>query len=243
MTQIHKTLKQMRIARNLTQEDVASKIGLTRQAISSYESGRTQPPIEILLKFAEIYGVELDEILYENKDSRQIKNTETKYLKLASEITLIFWCSFHLINIILMFIANTFYPLDESVTIVNTSLDKAVSASAQKNIDLYFQLSHIGSSFETYTDDILLFGGLALLILDFIAKPPAGAKQKCRYIGILFCVSIMIILLSYIMLPSFWINTWVTLQFNWYIIILLTLSNIAAMWIKRKIKRKVEITK
>ena len=40
MAEIWKNLKQLRAARNLTQEDVASKIGLTRQAISSYESGR-----------------------------------------------------------------------------------------------------------------------------------------------------------------------------------------------------------
>ena len=41
MSNIHKNLKQLRLSKKLTQENVAGKIGVTRQAISSYESGRT----------------------------------------------------------------------------------------------------------------------------------------------------------------------------------------------------------
>ena len=55
MTDIHKNLKKLRLAKNLTQENVAQKIGVTRQAISGYESGRTQPVIDLLMKFAELH--------------------------------------------------------------------------------------------------------------------------------------------------------------------------------------------
>ena len=87
MTDIHKNLKQLRLLRNLTQEEVAQKIGLTRQAISSYESGRTQPGIDLLMKFAEIYEVPLDEILYgkklENHDLKKIRIVFTIIVAIA----------------------------------------------------------------------------------------------------------------------------------------------------------------
>lgn len=38
---IHDNLRQLRLGSGLTQEQVAEKIGLTRQALSSYESGHS----------------------------------------------------------------------------------------------------------------------------------------------------------------------------------------------------------
>lgn len=61
---IHDHLRHLRKASGLTQEQVAQQVGLTRQALSSYESGRTRPDIETLMKLAEIYGTDLDGVLY-----------------------------------------------------------------------------------------------------------------------------------------------------------------------------------
>ena len=61
---IHQNLRDLRTARNLTQEQVAAQLNVTRQAVSSYESGRTRPDIDTLLRLAEIYQVSLDQILY-----------------------------------------------------------------------------------------------------------------------------------------------------------------------------------
>ena len=61
---ISQNLKDLRRLSSLTQEQVAEKVGLTRQAISSYESGRTQPDLAMLEKLAAVYGVELTDVLY-----------------------------------------------------------------------------------------------------------------------------------------------------------------------------------
>ena len=61
---ISQNLKDLRRLSGLTQEQVAQRVGLTRQAISSYESGRTQPDITMLEKLAEVYGAELTDVLY-----------------------------------------------------------------------------------------------------------------------------------------------------------------------------------
>lgn len=61
---ISQNLKDLRRLSGLTQEQVAEKVGLTRQAISSYESGRTQPDLAMLEQLAEVYGVEITDVLY-----------------------------------------------------------------------------------------------------------------------------------------------------------------------------------
>ena len=68
MSGIHSYLKETRIDKGLTQEEVADRIGLTRQAVSAYESGKRQPGIDILMKLAEIYEVNIENLLYGKKD-------------------------------------------------------------------------------------------------------------------------------------------------------------------------------
>ena len=84
MTDIHSHLKALRRARELTQEAVARQMGLTRQAVSSHESGRTQPDLETLARYGEVYGVSLQEILYGGsprpQDSSLLGSEEMKTL-------------------------------------------------------------------------------------------------------------------------------------------------------------------
>lgn len=64
MTKISKCIKKLRIEKNLTQEAVANQLFVTRQTVSSWESGRTEPDIETLCKLSELFGVEVEELIY-----------------------------------------------------------------------------------------------------------------------------------------------------------------------------------
>lgn len=57
-------LKELRKKAGLKQEDVAKKLGLSIYAISLYESNKRQPRFELIPKFAEMYGVTIEEIVY-----------------------------------------------------------------------------------------------------------------------------------------------------------------------------------
>ena len=55
-------LIQMRKMRKMTQEDVAEKVGVTRQAVAKWEAGETVPDLDKCRILAEIFGVSLDDL-------------------------------------------------------------------------------------------------------------------------------------------------------------------------------------
>ncbi|WP_167392951.1 helix-turn-helix domain-containing protein [Paenibacillus ihbetae] len=60
---ISMNLKSMRKLHRLTQEEVAEKIGVSRQAVAKWENGETVPDIQNCLALAELYDVVLDDLV------------------------------------------------------------------------------------------------------------------------------------------------------------------------------------
>ena len=60
---IGKYLSELRKYYKITQDELAGRIGVTRQAVSKWETGITIPDIEMLLKLSEIYGIAINDIL------------------------------------------------------------------------------------------------------------------------------------------------------------------------------------
>lgn len=56
-------LKDLRKERNLTQEEIAGKFGVSQRSVSRWENGNTMPDISILIELADFYGADLREIL------------------------------------------------------------------------------------------------------------------------------------------------------------------------------------
>ena len=48
----------------ITQDELADRLSVTRQAVSKWETGATIPDIELLMKLSELYGVSINDILY-----------------------------------------------------------------------------------------------------------------------------------------------------------------------------------
>ena len=64
-------LIQMRKIHQLTQEDVAEKVGVSRQAVAKWESGDTVPDLDKCRILADLFGVSLDDLAnYESKDNQ-----------------------------------------------------------------------------------------------------------------------------------------------------------------------------
>lgn len=61
-------LKTLRMKLNMTQQQLARKLGLTKSVISAYETGLRQPSYDVLIHIAKIYNVSTDYLLgIENK--------------------------------------------------------------------------------------------------------------------------------------------------------------------------------
>ena len=57
------TLKEYRTNNKMTQEFVAESLGVSRQAVSKWESGTTEPSTSNLIALTKLYKVSADEIL------------------------------------------------------------------------------------------------------------------------------------------------------------------------------------
>ena len=57
-----KKLKELRKSFNLTQEEFAKKIGVSRVNYTRYETGKVRPDYETVIKIADFYDISLDEL-------------------------------------------------------------------------------------------------------------------------------------------------------------------------------------
>lgn len=69
-------IKVYRAMQDLTQENLAEKVGVTRQTINAIEKGKYDPSLELAFKLARFFGVRIEEIfLYED---REVRSSERK---------------------------------------------------------------------------------------------------------------------------------------------------------------------
>lgn len=64
MRDIGKNIKQIRESKRMTQDDLAAKLFVSRQTISNYETGRTRPDVETLIKLSSILDIDIHVLIY-----------------------------------------------------------------------------------------------------------------------------------------------------------------------------------
>lgn len=73
---ISKHLQLLRKKHGYTQDDLAKKLKVSRQAVSKWETGTTIPDIEALLALSKLYGLTINEIIEPNIQSQKITDFE-----------------------------------------------------------------------------------------------------------------------------------------------------------------------
>ncbi len=64
MANVSKNIKQIRQKNNMTQEELAEALFVTRQTISNYETGKSNPDIDTIIKIAELFKVDANTVIY-----------------------------------------------------------------------------------------------------------------------------------------------------------------------------------
>lgn len=60
MIPLNEKLKILRTRKNILQQEIADKIGLSLRSYQRYEKGEREPTVSILIAFADYYDVSLD---------------------------------------------------------------------------------------------------------------------------------------------------------------------------------------
>ncbi len=105
------TIKNIRKENNLSQEQFASKLNVTRQAVSNWENNKNLPDIGMLILISDVFNVSLDQLIKGDTDMAENNITE-KIINDGSEtrrakfnmVTSIIGAAFVLLGIILILI-------------------------------------------------------------------------------------------------------------------------------------------
>ncbi len=76
-------LKNEREKKQVTQQQVATEILVSQKTISNWESGRTLPDIENIIRLAQYYQLSLDDLLLEGSDIVEEMQTQKKIAELS----------------------------------------------------------------------------------------------------------------------------------------------------------------
>ena len=64
MANIAKNIRRLRTAQNMTQDQLAERLHVTRQTVSNYETGKSQPDIDTIVRLAEALQTDPNTLLY-----------------------------------------------------------------------------------------------------------------------------------------------------------------------------------
>lgn len=74
---IGQKLFELRKSRNLTQDDVAEKLEVTRQTVSKWETNQSTPDFDKIVPLCELYGITPNELLTEEKQKQETDINES----------------------------------------------------------------------------------------------------------------------------------------------------------------------
>ena len=78
-------LRELRKEKELTQEQLAEKFGVSSRSVSRWENGNTMPELGILVELADYYGVDIKEIIDGERKSESMEKEEKETLKKVAD--------------------------------------------------------------------------------------------------------------------------------------------------------------
>lgn len=83
-------IKSKRKENKLSQEELANKLGITRQAISKWETEKSTPTMTNLMELSEVFGVEMEYFIADNKEEIEEKDKKEGNIKKANKKKMVF---------------------------------------------------------------------------------------------------------------------------------------------------------
>ena len=83
---IAENIKHFREEKKISQSELAEKLNVTRQAISNWECGKTEPDIETLHKISDIFEITIEELIYGTKRETTVVHNHNTTQNITKEI-------------------------------------------------------------------------------------------------------------------------------------------------------------
>lgn len=176
MASIGENIRVLRLARGWTQEQLAEKLHMTRQAVGHYESGRTTPDVETCRRLAALFEVEL-EVLLEGEGE------PAKLPRWLFSLTLGAAGLFPLVRSVLMVVNQHLYPVAQG-QISSGSKEWEI---AQK----HFALSRAADAVETAGYVVFLAVLVVLVLWEIRQRQAVPWRQKLALWGLVAVVTVV----------------------------------------------------
>jgi len=75
---VQTNLKVYRAMHNLTQEDLAKAIGVTRQTVIAMEKGKYNPSLHLAFKIAHYFKVKIEDVFFYDQNDEKTKRRSLK---------------------------------------------------------------------------------------------------------------------------------------------------------------------
>ena len=73
---MYKRIRDLRVDRDLTQQQLAEQLNISQATYSRYENGNLDVPSSVLIKLSEFYNVSIDYILGQTNNSKRINGKQ-----------------------------------------------------------------------------------------------------------------------------------------------------------------------
>ena len=107
--EISKCIKDARQNNNISQENLAEQLGVSRQTISSWENGKSYPDLVSIIKMSDIFNISLDKMLKEDK--KLVNNMQEKMDTVKSNKSIVFTILFAIIIFGGIYLIQTFVDI------------------------------------------------------------------------------------------------------------------------------------
>ena len=162
-------LRALRLSRNMTQQQAAERLGVTRQAVSGYESNRTRPDIDMLQTIAALYGTDLAGVV----DGAQPVLKARRGVKSAAVVFAALLTAMTAAGAAFLWSANRFFPLTDGAVV------------SPERLESHARLASIWEGLDAAVVVTAPVGGLLLLAAVLALRCRFSLKQKLTYQALL----------------------------------------------------------
>ena len=165
MNVVGKNIKKLRISQGMTQEELAEKMFVTRQTISNWENGKSQPDLETLSIMSNLFAVDPSALIY------GVKKAYPRFQKKYVIVAAISLC----VVILTVIFEFTLYPklVDNYLFMLNGAFELTLYSMAVRSLGFFalgvFLVSLLSLWVDTRLEKkvriVILIIGILLLVL------------------------------------------------------------------------------